>query len=259
MEERLGHPLFLRDNRAVRLTEAGVQLKLFAQQTIAHYQELTHALNRNGPALCGELRLFCSVTAAYTHLPPILDRFRALYPLVEIKLTTGDPADAVARVVSGSADLGLAGYPDGLPNGIAFAKIDDIPLVLIAPALPCAVRAQIIVPKPDWASIPFVIPEHGPSRKRVEQWFRNRQIGNPQIYATVGGHEAIVSMVALGCGVALLPEVVVDNCPEPVRDRISLLENVSTVEPLEVGLCAQKKRLTSPLVKAFWELLQSPD
>ncbi|MBU5881500.1 hypothetical protein, partial [Vibrio cholerae] len=26
--------------------------------------------------------------------------------------------------------------------------------------------------------------------------------------ATVGGHEAMVSMVALGCGVALLPEVV---------------------------------------------------
>ncbi|MEA7571682.1 LysR substrate-binding domain-containing protein, partial [Salmonella enterica subsp. enterica serovar Virginia] len=44
-------------------------------------------------------------------------------------------------------------------------------------------------------------------RHRIELWFRRHKISNPQIYATVGGHEAMVSMVALGCGVALLPEV----------------------------------------------------
>ena len=44
---------------------------------------------------------------------------------------------------------------------------------------------------------------------------------NPMIYATVGGHEAMVSMVALGCGVALLPEVVLENSPEPVRNRLN--------------------------------------
>ncbi|MGH1596495.1 HTH-type transcriptional activator IlvY [Yersinia proxima] len=255
LEETIGQPLFLRDNRTVQLTDAGAQLKAFAQQTLLQYQQLRHALGQHGPSLSGELRLFCSVTAAYSHLPPILDRFRARHPLVEIKLTTGDAADAVDKVQSNEADLGIAGRPEVLPTSVAFTQIGEIPLVLIAPALPCAVRSQVSVDQPDWATIPFILPEHGPSRKRIDLWFRCQRITNPLIYATVSGHEAIVSMVALGCGVALIPSVVVDNSPEPVRNRISLLDDVSLVEPFELGVCVQKKRLNEPLIEAFWALL----
>ncbi|MBX9474640.1 HTH-type transcriptional activator IlvY [Yersinia enterocolitica] len=255
LEETIGQPLFLRDNRTVQLTDAGTQLKAFAQQTLLQYQQLRHALGQHGPSLSGELRLFCSVTAAYSHLPPILDRFRARHPLVEIKLTTGDAADAVDKVQSNEADLGIAGRPEVLPASVAFTQIGEIPLVLIAPALPCAVRSQVSVDQPDWATIPFILPEHGPSRKRIDLWFRRQRITNPLIYATVSGHEAIVSMVALGCGVALIPSVVVDNSPEPVRNRISLLDDVSLVEPFELGVCVQKKRLSEPLIEAFWGLL----
>ncbi|HFQ6829418.1 TPA: HTH-type transcriptional activator IlvY [Yersinia enterocolitica] len=255
LEETIGQPLFLRDNRTVQLTDAGTQLKAFAQQTLLQYQQLRHALGQHGPSLSGELRIFCSVTAAYSHLPPILDRFRARHPLVEIKLTTGDAADAVDKVQSNEADLGIAGRPEVLPTSVAFTQIGEIPLVLIAPALPCAVRSQVSVDQPDWATIPFILPEHGPSRKRIDLWFRRQRITNPLIYATVSGHEAIVSMVALGCGVALIPSVVVDNSPEPVRNRISLLDDVSLVEPFELGVCVQKKRLSEPLIEAFWGLL----
>ncbi|WP_038911230.1 LysR family transcriptional regulator, partial [Yersinia pestis] len=66
LEETIGQPLFLRDNRTVQLTDAGNQLKAFAQQTLLQYQQLLHALGQHGPSLSGELRLFCSVTAAYS-------------------------------------------------------------------------------------------------------------------------------------------------------------------------------------------------
>lgn len=69
------------------------------------------------------------------------------------------------------------------------------------------------------------------------------------IYATVGGHEAMVSMVALGCGVALLPEVVLENSPEPVRNRVMILERSDEKTPFELGVCAQKKRLHEPLIE----------
>ncbi len=84
LEEELGQPLFQRDNRTVQLTSAGEQLRNFAQQTLLQYQQLCHALSQHGPTLSGELRLFCSVTAAYSHLPPILDRFRAQRPVHRI-------------------------------------------------------------------------------------------------------------------------------------------------------------------------------
>ena len=127
LEESLGHPLFLRDNRTVQLTAAGEQLKKFAQETVLQYQQLQHALNHQSPSLTGELRLFCSVTAAYSHLPQILDQFRAEHPQVEIKLTTGDAADAVEKVQSQDADLGIAGKPEKLPDNVRFHQIGEIP------------------------------------------------------------------------------------------------------------------------------------
>ncbi|MGC6389305.1 HTH-type transcriptional activator IlvY [Ewingella sp. S1.OA.A_B6] len=255
LEEELGQPLFQRDNRTVQLTSAGEQLRNFAQQTLLQYQQLCHSLGQHGPTLSGELRLFCSVTAAYSHLPPILDRFRAQHPLVEIKLTTGDAADAVEKVQSAEADLGIAGHPETLPSSVDFTKIGEIPMILIAPSLPCAVRNQISEAAPDWSQIPFILPEHGPARKRIDIWFKRNRLTNPLIYATVSGHEAIVSMVALGCGIALLPDVVLENSPEPVRNRITVLDNVTLGAPLELGVCVQKKRLNEPLIDAFWQLL----
>ena len=38
LEEDLGQPLFVRDNRTVTLTEAGEELRVFAQQTLLQYQ-----------------------------------------------------------------------------------------------------------------------------------------------------------------------------------------------------------------------------
>lgn len=256
MEEDLSQPLFLRDNRTVTLTEAGEQLRLFAQQTLFEYQQMQHAIAQSGPSLSGELHLFCSVTAAYSHLPPILDRFRAEHPQVEIKLTTGDAADAVEKVQSAEADLAIAGRPESLPASIGFTPLGLIPVLMIAPALPCPVRSMVMRDNPDWSKIPFILPDQGPVRQRIDQWFRRERIANPLIYATVSGHEAIVSMVALGCGIALCPEVVLENSPEPVRNRITELTHVFTVTPFEIGVCVQKKRLGEPLVSAFWASLQ---
>lgn len=255
LEEDLGQALFLRDNRTVTLTDAGERLRQFAQHTLLQYQQLRHAIGQNGPSLSGEMRLFCSVTAAYSHLPPILDRFRAEHPLVEIKLTTGDAADAVEKVQSAEADLAIAGRPETLPGSIDFTPLGYIPLVLIAPALSCPVRSQATQEEPDWSQIPFILPEQGPARRRIDLWFRRQRIANPLIYATVSGHEAIVSMVALGCGIALLPDVVLENSPEPIRNRVLVLENIESVAPFELGVCVQKKRLNEPLIDAFWSLL----
>lgn len=255
LEDDVGNVLFIRDNRTVTLTDAGDTLRQFAQQTLLQYQQMRHAITQKGPILSGELHLFCSVTAAYSHLPPVLDRFRAQHPSVEIKLTTGDAADAVEKVLSGEADLAIAGKPETLPAAVAFSTLDKLSMVMIAPALPCPVRQQVSQAEPDWQHIPFILPDQGPVRRRIELWFRRQKITSPLIYATVGGHEAMVSMVALGCGVALIPEVVLENSPEPVRKRILILDRSHEKTPFELGVCAQKKRLHEPLINAFWCIL----
>ncbi|SUX76634.1 LysR family transcriptional regulator [Citrobacter freundii] len=98
--------------------------------------------------------------------------------------------------------------------------------------------------------------DQGPVRRRIELWFRRHKISNPSIYATVGGHEAMVSMVALGCGVALLPEVVLENSPEPVRNRRDDFRTQRRKKRRSSWASgAPKKRLHEPLIDAFWKIV----
>lgn len=253
MEEDLGQMLFLRDNRQVSLTPAGERFLPFARQHWQQWKQLKQQLRSEQEELRGELKLFCSVTAAYSHLPQVLEKFRVRYPKVEIQLTTGDPASALQQLQSQQADLVLAGRPFNVPHNIMFHYIDDIALSLIAPRIAC-VATQLLQQDPiDWTQIPFILPVEGPARQRIDQWFRQKQIKHPKIYATVAGHEGIVPMVALGCGLALLPDVVIKN--SPMNTQVSSLTLDVPVEPFELGVCVQRKSLELPLVKAFWQTL----
>lgn len=61
--------------------------------------------------------------------------------------------------------------------------LENLAVVLIAPALPCPVRNQVSVEKPDWSTVPFIMADQGPVRRRIELWFRRQKISNPSIYA----------------------------------------------------------------------------
>lgn len=254
LEEELGVRLFFRDNRHVSLTESGEKFLFFAQQQWQQWQQFKQSLASPDSELSGELRLFCSVTAAYSHLPAILERFRSRYPKVEIQLTTGDPAQAMFLVQNQQVDLALAGRPSNLPNNLLFHHIDDISLSLIAPQIPCLAN-QLLQQQPiNWQKMPFILPAEGAARQRITQWFKQQKIKYPQIYATVAGHEAIVPMVALGCGVALLPDVVIQN--SPMSKQVTTVTSEIIVEPFELGVCVQQKYLEQPLIRAFWDNLE---
>ncbi len=51
----------------------------------------------------------------------------------------------------------------------------------------------------------MIVPHHGPARSRLDQWLKHAGI-SPSIVAKVEGHEAMVSMVALGTGMAIAPD-----------------------------------------------------
>jgi len=249
IEDELGVALLVRDNRSVVLTDAGNLFKQYALNQIEQWELLKRELKSSKSELEGQINLFCSVTAAYSHLPPILDRFRQLHPKIEIKLNTGDSAIAVDQVLQEQVDFAITAYPDSFPAGLHFKKLAEIPLSIIAPSITCALSPQIHQANIDWRKIPFILPEHGAVRRRFDNWFRKFKVGKPLIYATVAGHEALISMVALGCGVGIAPDVVIEN--SPVRDRVKNLESETSIQSFDLGVCCYKKRLQEPLINAF--------
>lgn len=249
LEDEVGTELLHRDNRTVVLTDAGKKFKRYAEQQLENWQSFKYSIANEQHALTGKLHIYCSVTAAYSHLPPLLERFRAQHPLVEIMLITGDAADALEQIQNQSVDFAIAANPENLPRSVYFQPIDTISLTVIAPTMACKVQQQLNEKVIQWGKIPIILPEHGAARKRFEPWFRKKQQGKPNIYATVSGHEALVSMVALGCGVGIVPQVVVDN--SPVKERVQNLDNAGEVEPFELGVCCLNQHKAHPLINAF--------
>ncbi|MEH0671284.1 HTH-type transcriptional activator IlvY [Vibrio owensii] len=253
LEEETYQQLFLRDNRSVELTVQGKKLLPVALKILGEWQQYQSYVKGTEDELKGEIRLFCSVTASYSHLPELISEFRIQHPFIEFKLSTGDPAQAIDKILADEADIAISAKPDQLPAKVAFEPISEIPLSVIAPVGVSSFAEELQKETPDWSTIPFILPEAGTARERANVWFKQMKI-KPNIYAQVAGHEAIVSMVALGCGVGIAPDVVINN--SPVREKINRLK-VLPIKPFELGVCCIKSQLENPLVKALWEVAES--
>lgn len=247
LEEECGATLFIRDNRSVKLTAIGKQVLAFCDQFLSEWQALQQNITDQNTALHGELSIFCSVTASISHLPRLLDGFKTQYPQVEIKLFTGDPAEAEQRVLSQKTDLSIAIHTPDFPKELSFQELDRIPLVLIVPTHDNPTRWDDI----DWSTTPVILPESGPSKHIVHNWFNKHNI-QANVYANVAGNEAIVSMVALGCGIGIVPRVVIEH--SVIGNKIKALD-IPDIEAYRLGLSCLKKRSDEAAIKAFMQQL----
>lgn len=247
LEEDLDAKLVERDSRTVELTPVGQDFLAFAREVLQQWETFQDSVAASATELKGQISIYCSVTASYSFLFDILTDFRVAHPGIAIKLHTGDPAQAVDRVLSGSEDIAIAAKPDKLPADIDFKLITRSNLTFIVPKEHVAWRNARSL---DWAHVPMITSEEGITRERLDGWFRQQGV-KPDIYAEVKGHEAIVSMVSLGFGVGVVPKIVIDN--SPLADRVATLEQQPDLGPYDVGVCVLQKRLKSPIVAAFWE------
>ena len=95
--------------------------------------------------------------------------------------------------------------------------------------------------EPDPGNSPFILPEKGIARKHAYLWFHKKNI-IPEIYAQVSGNEAILAMVSLGCGIGLVPELVININPP--------------FDPYLVGICMSNNKKNNPFLKIFTDLVQ---
>lgn len=251
LEEEVGQRLFERDNRSVTLTTAGEVFREHAMTLIDNWENALEALSIDQGELGGQVSIFCSVTAGYTLLPRLVGRFRKKYPSVNLRLETGLETDALMKVMNEEVDVTIAALPDSVPDSIEYVEIDETPLIFI-----CAAEDKEQYLAPVWSKVPVLMPGQGLSRKRLEQWFKRRHI-KPNVYAEVHGNEALISMVSMGCGISVVPQIVLEK--SPFRDRIAVLDMASNLKPYRVGVCCLKKHLNIPAVKAFWEMWQLED
>ncbi|MGH6911183.1 MAG: LysR family transcriptional regulator [Phenylobacterium sp.] len=104
LETRLGLRLFNRTTRSVALTEAGERLYRRVQPAFQDVSQALRELDAFRATPTGTLRLNGSSVAVRTILAPIVARFLAAYPRVQVELVA-DPS--LGDVVAGGFDAGV--------------------------------------------------------------------------------------------------------------------------------------------------------
>ena len=211
LEEETGTALLDRNNREVSLTNAGKNFVEFAKKCLAERDDMLHSFKNQSGEIAGNLRVYASVTACYSIVPPFLKKLAELYPRIHLSIETGDPARAILAVREDRADVAVAAIPDNGVSGLDSVPVRRTPLVFAASAGgPFAdVKGS---PQDIISSVPLILPKTGLARERFEEWIRSRNV-HPIVAAETEGNEAIMALVQLGLGIGLVPQIVLTNGP----------------------------------------------
>jgi DNA-binding transcriptional LysR family regulator len=206
IEEELGHVLLERSNRITRLTEAGVTLLDEARRTLAQAERAVTATKRAGAGLTGILRVGFVASAAHRLLPPILRAYRAHHADVELDLREATTAQQIAELRADNLDVGLVVRPIPDTDGLTIETVLEDRLLLALPEdHPLAQRDTVplaLLRDEPWVLFPA---RQGPGLHNrimnacVEAGF------SPRVVQQAVHMETIVSLVAGGLGVALVP------------------------------------------------------
>jgi DNA-binding transcriptional LysR family regulator len=220
LEQRLGTELFVRAGRGLTLSAEGRLLLAYADALLRLSAEAQSALQSRVPQ--GVFRLGTLESTAAARLPPVLARYHAAYPDVQIELATGTSGHLVSRLHAFELEAAFVAEPfkaDGLETLHAF----DEELVIVAPRGTGRIRS----PRDLGARALIAFASGCSYRKRLEAWL-GRGESAPRRVMEFGSYHAIVACVCAGAGVAIVPRSVlelahaarqVDVSPLPARLR----------------------------------------
>ncbi len=221
VEARIGMPLVTRAGRGIRLTDAGEVLARHAGAVLTALDSAAGELSDLSGLRTGRVRLSAFPSASSTIVPRLMRSMAAEHAGVRFTYTEAEPPEAVAAVRDGVSDVAIAfHYPDDRADafaesteGLMVQHLARDELVLLAPAAHPVLAAEGAV---DLTAL------------RGENWIagcprcRSHLLDScarsgfaPAIAFETDNVVAVMSMVAAGLGVALLPELALEATPLP--------------------------------------------
>ena len=211
MEAELGARLFLRQARDVSLTEAGAALLIEAEATVRQFESAQRNAQRAGRGDIGHIELGYVASAVYSGLLQKQEQgFAAQFPDVSLNVRESPMASLPNMILEGRFDLGYIRCPLALPEGVEGVRLNDEGFVLALPVDSWLNRLPVIN-SAHLQNENFILPEQvvGTLQVAAQGGFV------PKLGAQPGGLVAVIALVSLGQGVAVVPESVVGHVSLP--------------------------------------------
>lgn len=207
LETHLETPVFTRLGKRVVLTQSGEALLPYATAALRQLQEARAAIATLHEPGRGRLRVSAASYSCYQILPHVLREFCARYPHVELLVAAEYTDKAVQGLLSGELDIGIFILPPHTDGLHIEPLCEDKLVVIVAPQHPWA-RLQHV----EWSDLGtqvLITYNHGSETfQLIQRELHQRGVSIRESMEVQHG-AAVMEMVKVGLGVALLPHWVV--------------------------------------------------
>ena len=249
MERQLGVRLFERSQREVCLTAAGEALLPEAEQAVRQFDAAQLGAQRAGRGDVGRIELGYVASAAFSGLlQQQVTRFSQSHPGVVLNIREQPMAESPALVRDGVPDIAYVRTPMDLPDELVAMDLHEEGFVLALPAssrlneLPQIMAARL-------ATETFILPEQisGTLAVAAQGGFV------PRLGPQPGSLVAVITLVSLGQGVALVPESVLQHITLP---QVSY-RRIADSQPTSCLTVLHRRFEKAPAVMRYIEALRS--
>lgn len=215
LEEIVGVQLLARSKHSVSLTPAGKVFLEEARELIAHGQRAIDIARRASEGLTGRITIGFMGSVSYELLPRILRDFRARFPGIHVDLREQTSVEQIESLHASKIDLGIVRLPLANAADINMRIIEVERFIAVLPQdHPLAASKTLRLE--DLAQARFMIfPANKSPGLHAKFLMACDEAGfSPRIAHEAWQMASMVSLVAAGMGVALLPAQV-RNSPHP--------------------------------------------
>jgi DNA-binding transcriptional LysR family regulator len=250
LERILGYPLFERTTRGVRLTKVGEYFRERAQNTVTRMLDDVEMARRLGRGQEGVLTVGFSGSVMLTTLPKAIERYRRVYPKVELRLRELVTAEQIPSLRDGTLDLGFLRDAERR-EGLSMETILRERFIAVLPVRHRLARRTTIRPR-DLRDEPFVL-----FARRMGPLAFDRTLAcceaegfRPNVVQEAPQWPTAVRLVAAGSGISLAPACVANFAmPGVVYKKVRSRHWTS----IDIGL---KPNLDNPAVEALLTIVR---
>ncbi len=243
LEAEMDLSLMERGRRGVRLTENGARIVDVVRQLLVDNARLEQTVSALKGVTLGSLVIGTYSSISISWLPPILREFRLDYPGIGIHMKEGGVDEIEGWIENSMADFGFLSRRNS--QTFEWIPLREDPLMAILPRdHPAASGGAFSIAA--FEGQPFIMSAAGIDHD-VHTALTGADIRPAARFSSTDDH-AIVSMVAHGLGVSILPRLIVQD----QLDRIAALP----LEPYAcrtLGIGIRRQDRASPAAKKFIE------
>jgi LysR family transcriptional regulator, regulator for metE and metH len=249
LEQSLGTPVWKREGRSLRLTQAGEQLLDLSNRVLPQLEQAEQNLADYARGVRGSLHIGMECHPCYQWLLKLVAQYLPRWPQVDVDVKQKFRFGGIGALLDHEIDLLVTPDPESRP-GLHFEPVFDYEQVLVVGSTHPLAKAEFVeaAQLADEVLITYPV-EIG--RLDVYTLFLTPAGVNPRVHKTIESTDLMLQMVAAGRGVAALPRWLVEE--NAARVAIAPVRLGRRGVPKQIHLGLREADRETGYVRAFIE------